>query len=233
MALQWRPLTRRGLPAYTDEPGGGGVPPLAAWVVANQLRLQLDVRIVDFWAGSRRSRSMKAYLERNLPFARIVLEDRAQQKGLTCGIVAARVVVDMKHAGNDWRTVDVRRAVEWGVVREGNRRLGINLDNLHAIETELSTIQVSALAQSFWLPPPPGPEDPGHRRPLLCCMTPPLLPCVCRSQALPAIVAARTTRQLTVINSTSPARRRSRRGSPSALSMRCVCRLFLTVLLSC
>ena len=41
------------------------------------------------------------------------------------------------------------------VIREGNRRLGINLHNLYVHYTELTTAQVTALVQSFWLPPPP------------------------------------------------------------------------------
>jgi hypothetical protein len=107
--------------------------------------LRCVARIVDFWSGGTTSQALFTWLER-LGFE-VTIDRSATQLGFTCGIVGARVAVDMLCA-EDWATVEVSRAADVAWLKVANRELKL------FSEDELAGAVSIATADKACTPPP-------------------------------------------------------------------------------
>ena len=122
------------------------VPP---WWADVHPRLVLRARVVDYWAaGNGTSRQLVGYL-RWLGFE-VDFDGSQNQKGSACAFVAARAVVDLHTAGEDWWGCIVHRAADAEWVRSGNVLLERTLP--HEIEEGFmaSSDDVEKLILGFW-----------------------------------------------------------------------------------
>ena len=107
-------LTRLGLPPFVRPPRPGAPP----WVG----RLRIRVRVVDFYKGGDEITHQLVDYLRSLG-ATVALSSDCNQKGVACGVVAARVAVDLKSAaslGQNWMHTDVSRAIELPWITSAN-----------------------------------------------------------------------------------------------------------------
>merc|ERR1712015_474605 len=68
--------------------------PLPDWLRMRATHMRMHARLVDYWAGDaavEARRIVRKYLE-HLGFS-VEVDDRLEQSGVSCGYVAARVVV--------------------------------------------------------------------------------------------------------------------------------------------
>ena len=121
---------------------------LPQWLAAALPMLKLTARVVDY-LPSRRAASVAAYFTR-LGFD-AVFDDDGRQINNTCGVVSARVAVDMKAAHIDeagsWRTQDTKRACQRKWSERANPLVG---HDRHDTTTFYSGADVCTAAGDFW-----------------------------------------------------------------------------------
>jgi hypothetical protein len=134
-----------GLPTLTLSAGSLDMPSLPAVLSeAFASGLQLQARIVDFWAGSRAERrAIRQWLE-SLGFD-VTVTDDSVQIGAACGYISARATGIMFAAGSEWRSVSVADAVEETWISLGNALL----ENGWVSDGYLEVQHVYMLAQMF------------------------------------------------------------------------------------
>jgi len=143
-------LTRLGLPPAHMAAGlQAGARP--QWLELALPLLRLQARVVDY-LPSQVASNVQQYLQ-SLGF-HTTFDDSARQVENTCGVVSARVAVDMQVAHmmseepSSWTTCCVQRAVRPCWYQQINPHIGLSRDNTHSF---ITSSDVLTAASHFWM----------------------------------------------------------------------------------